>query len=453
MAEQRWFYEMLAEEFGPVTVTAIEQLVADGMLSATDRVRPSESGEWITVAEFPTAVNAASLEQPDDRHSELDIDSFSFESSPDAPEDELDIDSFNLIGDSDSPQPVVTNPHKATEPADDEDEEDFEPTFFVQSLGQVLGPLTQEELVEMACAGSLSRGDEIREGEDSRWIAVEAIPGLGAEILRQEATLPQAKTTSPKPAEKKKSGTRKRPSASNPKSKSKRRKRKKKAKTDDFLQEIFAEVFTDDGKVREDRIAAAAAAAAPPSPVPNPAAMSGDAGSQVPAMNAAAPGMSAAASSPAAFTKPVARRPAKAAKASRSSPGFEMPEPKVLGIIGGGLAVILIIVGGYMGVLPGFGVDPESFFREFAAEYPKMKAGSAEEWKVFKSEQSVTARGIARGLAPSVATDPEAKRFQRVALLVTKIVNISQTDAEKHTEAFTEFNKMLAGTPPSAEAK
>lgn len=448
MVERQWFYEMLAEEFGPVTETELEQLVADGILSATDRVRPNTSSEWITVADFPAAALEMSQQQGDDRHSDLDIDSFSFESPSDTATNSLDIDSFNLHGDSDSPQPVVANRHKPIEP-EDEEEEDFEPTFFVQSLGQILGPLTQDELVEMACAGSLSRGDEIREGEDSRWIAVEAIPGLGEEILRQEATLKQTSATPVETLPKKKASDQKRP-ASKPKARPKSRKRKKKAKTDEFLQEIFAEVFTEDGKVREDRVAAAPAAAA--APVGNSLTDTGSMASpaepsMAPAMNAAVPGMSAAPSAPPAFTRPTPQKAPKRAANSSSGGGFEMPEPKVLGIIGGGLAVVLILVGGFMGIipLPGFGVDPESFFKEFAAEYPKKKAGSAEEWKQFKVDTSAVARTIARDLAPTVGTDPKAKRFQRAALLVSKLVGIDQADNEKHTEVYGEFNKMLVG--------
>lgn len=460
MAERQWFYEMLTEEFGPVTAAELEEMIANGMLSATDRVRSGASGEWITVADFPAAVVALSQGQPDERHSDLDIDSFSFESTSDAEPDALDIDSFNLHGDSDSPQPVTANRHQPSEPVEDED--DFEPTFFVQSLGQVLGPLTQDELVEMACAGSLSRGDEIRGGEDSRWIAVEAIPGLSEEILRQEATLTQAPatgaSTEAEPIEKEKEKPRQRSAIkatakakadakTGAKAKPKGRKRKRRPKTDEFLQEIFAEVFTEDGKVREDRMAAA-----PPAAMAPPVNSLGDNGGMGMGMAAASatsstgPAMPAAPSSPPAFTRPIPKPAAK--KASKSSGGgFEMPEPKVLGIIGGGLALVLILVGGFMGIipLPGFGVDPESFFKEFAAEYPKMKDGSAEDWKQFKTEKSAVARGIARDLAPSVGTDPKAKRFQRAALLVTKIVTIDQADKEKHTEAYAEFNKMLVG--------
>lgn len=475
MSEQLWCYELLMEEFGPVPLSEVRQMVDDGMLSESDRVRIATSSDWMTVAELPAFVAAmtdthsahvGNEQDTDDRHGDLDIDSFSFESNSPAGDDELpgdlDIDSFNLHGDSDSPQPVVTNPHKPPEPEEDDDEDDWEPTFFVQSLGQEWGPLTQEELVEMACAGSLSRGDEIREGTEGRWIAVETIPGVGEEILRQHELITSSATADAKPvkkAKKKATGTKaKRKSKSGP---GRKKKRKKKAKDDELLKEIFAEVFTDDGKVREERLATATPAtvshttdpgdgtAVPETETPATAgAMSGVPGA-VPGMNASAippmPTAPAMASAPPAFAKPKAP-PRRAKKSSGGGGGgFVMPEPKVLGMIGGGVLLVLIVVGGYMGVLPGFGTDPETLFKEFATGYQAALGGTDEEWKQFRLDYAGSAREVAIRLAPQVSSDPQAKRFQAAATHIIKILSKPKTDAESHKELYAEFNKTLAG--------
>ena len=450
MSEQQWYYELLTEEFGPIPMSEIQQLITDGTLAPEDRVRPNSSNQWITVARFPATVRAMSddeSDEDDNRHSSLDIDSFSFEVSSATGADDLDIDSFNLHGDSDSPQPVVTNHHKPTEPESvDEVEEEDEPTFFVQSLGQVFGPLTQDELVEMACAGSLSRGDEISGSEDGRWIAVEAIPGLSTEIMRQDAgTANQPKTPAVSPRKKKKKKTANKAPAAD-KAKSTAPKRKRKRKTDEFLQEIFAEVFTADGKVREDRASAASAAAAViPAATTTTPMHHNETLPAAPVMNSST--TTTPASPPPAFTKPPtpARPPAK--KAAKSSDGFKMPEPKVLGMIGGGVAVLLILVGGFMGIipLPGFGVNPDSFFKEFAGEYQKAHAGSVKEWQDFKGEYVGTARQIARSLASSAGSDPNAKRQQNAALIVDRIMRTDQADKEKHQSLYAEFNKVLVG--------
>ncbi len=442
----------------------VQQLIADGVLSDSDRVRADSTEDWITVVDLPTAAEAiavsaqaagvADAATDDDRHDDLDIDSFSFENNPaeeqetNAPGGDLDIDSFNLAGDSDSPQPVVTNPHK---PIEEEEEEEDESIFFVQSLGEIWGPLTQEELVDMACSGSLSRGDEIREGEDGRWIAVEAIPGVGEEILRQQAII-EAETKDGGAPKKKKTPPKKRPRKKKPTAK--RRKRKKKAKPDEFLQEIFAEVFTEDGKVREDR----AAAPAPPPPIAG-TAVPGGAGvtpgaTVAPAAGIPAAGMTGASSvsapppMAAASAKPAFAKPKPPAKPRRSSGGggmsFSMPEPKVLGIIGGGVVVLLLIVGAFMGGLPGFGVNPETLFKDFATEYASAQKGSPEDWLQLRQNFAGSARSLATDLAPQVGTDPNAHKQYRAAVMIMKILARRQDD-ESITELYAEFDKVLVG--------
>ena len=116
----------------------------------------------------------------DERHLQLDIDSFNLEgNSSGGPNPDLDINAFNLQGNLDSPLPVAANSHRPVSAPEAEPDEDDEPApnYFVRSLGHELGPLTQESLIEMAHAGAFSRGDEIREGDHGKWIAIESITG------------------------------------------------------------------------------------------------------------------------------------------------------------------------------------------------------------------------------------------------------------------------------------
>lgn len=466
MSEQLWCYELLMEEFGPVPLAEVQQLIDDGMLAPSDRVRMESSSDWITVDELPAAVASLAASAADgvvDGHGDLDIDSINFEENPaevsPSPDADLDIDAFALQGDSDSPQPVVTNPHQPTEP-ETEEEEDYEPEFYVQSIGLVLGPLTQEELVEMACNGSLSRGDELREGEDGRWIAVEAIPKLGEEILRQHEVLKTATDSdAPQTAAPKKKISKKRAKKKKPGAPGRKKKRRKKAKKDEFLAEIFAEVFTDDGKVREDRPSAAPAdrsgdahsatpvnagdtgehqpttagtpaAPSPPEPPPIAAAASPP--------SPAAPPPTASAAATAAFTKPPASVTPK--KSSSGSGGFSMPEPKVLGMIAGGLVVVALIALYFTGNFPGFRPDPSELFRTFPVAYAKAQPGSPGDWQNFCDEFGASTKSLARGLA-KFPDDPIARTHFSAAMKLQRLLSMPQSDKEAHEKLLAEFAK------------
>lgn len=438
MSKQLWFYEMMSQEFGPVPSSEIQQLIADGMLSSGDRVRSSSSDEWITAAEIANAeADAAAADEAEDLPN---IDDFTFESPQNEP-----------------PPPVrPVSPEPEPEPAEDEY---AEPEFYIQSLGHVLGPLTQHELVEMAISGSVTRGDEIRDGEDGSWIAVETIPALQAEIMRQSSASsdssaavsakPKPKEKKPKERPRKKTASRKKTTASGKPMPPKRRKRKK-PRTDDFLQEIFSEVFTTEGKLRDDLktetpkpaagvnagVSDAGAASTAPTPAMNPAA-STMAASASPA-NSTGAGFAPAPAQPA--------RPAFRPSPSKKSGGFEMPDPKVLGIAGGVLAVVLLVAAGFMGMLPSPGpsVDATSFFTDFTTALPEAQGGTKEDWDAFRKRFAPAASGLITGLRTRAQTDPEAQQQHKAARLAYQIMALSHDETFDQNETLSELKSVLA---------
>ena len=181
MRSEPWFYELLMQEFGPTQAAEVRQLVEDRTLGPNDRVRPASSSTWISVTEFMSmapwsdVAEIADVAEIDERHLQLDIDSFNLEgNSAGRPNADLDIDAFNLQGNGDSPLPVAVNSHRPVSAPEAEPDEDDEPApnYFVRSLGHELGPLTQEALIEMAHAGAFSLGYEIREGDHGKWVAI-----------------------------------------------------------------------------------------------------------------------------------------------------------------------------------------------------------------------------------------------------------------------------------------
>ena len=493
MNNQRWFYELLMEEFGPTSAADLLQLIQDRTLGQSDRVRPESSASWITVAEFldtfaADAESSTDDDTDDDRHAELDINSFNLQGDgTPKQEPELNIDSFNLQGDSDSPKPASTRNRRP--PVIEEPEEEDEATYYVRSLGLELGPLTQDEIVDMAKSGSFSRGDEIREGSEGDWIAIESLTGqmeqrssespASEDVENEPADETEvdsiAGTPSAKPGKK---SVRKKAAGSKAQRPAAPKRKKRKAKKDEFLQEIFAELFNEDGKLRDDRKPEAPAAAAAAGGVTQGSSeTAGGSFSQTggPASSAAAAGMTAGAASgygqamgaaagmnsspvpgmratpgaagtPSQFTPPAPQfRPSKPSRGGGG--GFAMPEPKVLGIIGGALLVVLLIVGGFMGYLPTSLGTPSAadFLKEFAAAHAQASAGPESAWNELETKFGDRARAMARALAPHASKNPKTKHELNASLYIAKLIAIPFDKADERKEAYAQFTKAAAG--------
>lgn len=146
----RWYYQLLMEEFGPVSATAVRQLLKDGTLSPTDLVRAEDSADWISASSIPTS--AADLIDEPEAISDLSELAFNFE---DAGVSER------------RAAPVVNSAPVANElatavlaPA---------PQYYTQSVGQILGPMSFADLIGMAESGALDHGDLVRFGEEGEW--------------------------------------------------------------------------------------------------------------------------------------------------------------------------------------------------------------------------------------------------------------------------------------------
>lgn len=480
-SKQKWYYQLMTEEFGPVSLDQLKLMIDDHVLSSSDQVRTEDSDGWIPVSKLlnDSAVLQDKASEQDIAGSDVspeepDINDFQLHGDSESPpvhgssrdSSELDINAFQVQGDSDSPLPVQPAPR-----GDAPETKEKADCWFAQSLGQTFGPMAFSEILEMVRNGLLSHGDQIQETHDGEWQPVESRPELANVLAElppavQEHGALSASETKPQAAVPKKKKLRPRqPNAESDAPPAPAKKRRKK-KEDPLLKEIFSEVFTKDGQVREDMLRSSSTSSAPavadsqsasaasPTAASLPGASTEDGAlthsvssssgpptaSITPPMQPAAPPQPAP---PQAYTPP-ARPPA---RKSSSGGGFQMPEPKTLGIIGGGLALVAILVLGFMGILPipGFGVDPESFLKDFAAQYEKVKTGSASEWAALREDYGPTARELARSLATSVGSDPAAKRYQQAALLVVRLVAVAHDDKEKQAEIYGDFNQAMTG--------
>lgn len=437
MSEQIWIYELLSEEFGPVSANEIHELVGQGMLADTDRVRQADSQVWITVSEMPAA-----SDQNAGKISDLSELSFSFEENQDASLEQrpepaaagLDIDSIDLQGDSDSPLPP-SNMSSDTIPPPVEQEP--EAVFSVESLGQVLGPMPLRDLIMMADTGAISAADKVREG-DGDWQLAENIPALSAAFISagvQPGGGPTKKASEPTAEQQEKAAATPTTAASPetnastessgeelsppPKPAGKKKKRRKKKK-DEALEEIFAEVFTSEGKLRDDlqpatqeqsaEVSKSSAVVGSATPTASPTTV----GESVPATEATAappsPTPQPAAAAP-AMSPPPAQRPwgdspgqsPPARKKPRRSMNFSMPDPKVLGVIGGVIALGLVIAAFATGMIefPGFAPDGKTVLQQYTDEYNKLGGENISEsdWKDLQKRTREAVVAVNKGLA------------------------------------------------------
>ena len=152
MSEQ-WFYRLFGEEFGPVPLSDLRELAANGTLSGDDQVRPATISIWVpskSVCELQDVYQTTAIE-------------------------------------SDS---SVVN---STSPAADE-------WYYQQPSinAAVTGPMTFEALLEQAKSGRLSADDEVKFGVDGKWRRAGSMGRLVAVLPYR--TAPRNIQAAPKPA-------------------------------------------------------------------------------------------------------------------------------------------------------------------------------------------------------------------------------------------------------------
>ena len=356
----QWFYQLLGEEFGPISESGLRQLLQDGTLTGTDLARSAQSAtsEWIAISKLTFSAVSSEVEDA---------------------EVLTDLDSLNIdFGGSESaaaPAAKKSQTAVAERPAQSN-------LYFYQFCGQIIGPIPLDTLVRMAEAGRLAETDLVRAEEDFMWQAAAEFSELSAAfLLRMPAesplkeapattTTPQSTTTSkvstglenavpapaaavaspvtvaapapapsptPTAAEASTGRAASQPRSGNPAAKpAKNRGRKKSRGADEKLVEnILSEVFADDEE--EDETAAETTASQRPAILEPQSSAPSNASAQVtqPAAASAAPsgprnwssiGSSAApASNPSASPAAAARATLKSAPRKSSSSGPRFP--------------------------------------------------------------------------------------------------------------------------------
>lgn len=165
-----WYYKLFDADFGPVTFEDLVELAKNNTLSREDQVRFGEEGPWRRagsigplMAHFPFEAGSHVITKAAPREVEL--------------ESSIGIDDFVIADTS-----VKAGPSKASNGSAEIDN-----SWYCKIHDNDFGPMTFDELVEMAKVETLSRDDDVRLGQKGNWRRAGSIGPLMAHFPFQAA--------------------------------------------------------------------------------------------------------------------------------------------------------------------------------------------------------------------------------------------------------------------------
>ncbi|MEZ6059047.1 MAG: GYF domain-containing protein [Planctomycetaceae bacterium] len=454
-----WYYQMLGEEFGPVPESEIRQLIDIGTLSDDDLIRRENQRNWMAASQMQTAATVSSSGDEPAELGDLSELSFSFEEASELPE--IEDDSSLLQMDEIKFEDETTRPQARPKSSVVETAEESD-SWYYDSMGDVMGPMSMRMLIRMAEKGMLGESDKVRSGESGDWTIATDVPELAASFLSsletQDVPPSRAKTTAPakteRPSKKSPTGSEHsksgRPARPAPRSEAGRKpgRKKKKSAAADVSEDLFNEVFSEESPAPRSTMAAkapvlseateAADTEIEPAPKHSPAAAS--------AIPSNSPMQSIVA---AASEKSLPKKKPPKQKREFSVPSFNMPEPKTLGIGAGVLVVVLLIAGFFTGTISlsmlGFSPNAKSALTRFRTEYKALAASSIsnDSWKAFGDRVRPVLRQVQDAIGANESRTTEDEMYGRACGVMLRLVNVRASDSEKQAEIFKEFEELM----------
>ncbi len=124
-----------------------------------------------------------------------------------------------------------------------------------------------------------------------------------------------------------------------------------------------------------------------------------------------------------------------------------MPEPKVLGIIGGVAIVFVLLTAVFTGMilLPGRSMDVAAKLQPLGVEYVGLLSGAIteEKWKDYGSRVRVETRTVVEYLKSKGTPTEQEKNFQEAAVKYVELVNSKADDVDGQKAIFEEINTLL----------
>lgn len=160
---QDWFYKLLGEETGPISFTALRELAQEGHLASDDDVRTSTSS-WKRVDDVPSLFSTGEFEEP-----ELATD--------------MDLD---LLLAPSSSQPTRVSAKRQAQQAALAAAAKPAAEWYYKLLGQEMGPVTTDEIIQQIKDGSLQGQDTIRFEREGSWQTLEKTSQFAAIVSQMQ---------------------------------------------------------------------------------------------------------------------------------------------------------------------------------------------------------------------------------------------------------------------------
>lgn len=444
----QWYYQLFGEEFGPVSGESLRELLKEGTLSSSDKVRSVSSAEWIAAERV-----AADLQSPSDLASDLSELSFEFEES--GPTSRRNAYQPN---DSDAP----TAKPQTRDPDADDAVEDDRLLYFLQVGEESIGPVTIDILIRRAESGKLLASNMVRSEDDDEWQPASEVHELSVAFLLRDmhgeapVSEPSAgSSTASKPAGTAAGATVRDQNATVGKSKAAadapastgKKKKKGGGKTDDALvNDILSEVFSEEEPapvskkpgLYSDGSSETASSGSPvgtPRPVTAPVRQEPTAVSSMSATSQAA-AAAARAYAPASQSKGNQRG------GSRIRLEFGTPAKAVLGIL---VAVALWFA--YAPVMKMFKPETDRYVRRMELAVQTLDAlNPATQAVTYKGQMSSIGREFGAYATAMNEAGSSSASAQNCLGALSKLVELSKTDMkdlEKHKQLLTETKALL----------
>ena len=153
---QDWYYKLLGEETGPVSFATLRELAQEGHLAVEDEVRTSASS-WKLADQIPELFESGEAQEPE-LVTDMDLDLL------------LAPSSSQPVRMSAKRQAQIAAVAAASAPEAPVAE------WYYKLLGQELGPVTADEIVQLIKGGTLQGADSICSGEQGVWSSLNEAP-------------------------------------------------------------------------------------------------------------------------------------------------------------------------------------------------------------------------------------------------------------------------------------
>jgi GYF domain 2 len=183
-----WFYRSSGQVSGPVDFDGLTQLAATGTLQPGDELRRDDQRDWVAagsvVGLFPELEELADLADLNFQFVDSASAGVATAGQPDqlASLDDLDIQIVSETAAHRTDKSAAGSGPAATFPVGKPPTQDW----YYQCRGEVEGPLSLDELVELAGEGLILPDDSVRRGESGAWQRAARVEELTAGFTRAE---------------------------------------------------------------------------------------------------------------------------------------------------------------------------------------------------------------------------------------------------------------------------